>query len=112
MKSPKATSLAEINGLLSKFDDISLLLSRSNIDFLCLNETLLHSDIDDSVLQVDGYEFIRCDRDANSGKKSGGGLVIYYKSDRDVEELPTLSHCSPSLESVWVRLNLKLANLP
>ena len=88
---------------------MNLLLTRLDLDFLCLNETLLTPLTDDALLYVPGYEFVRLDRSELSGKKSGGGLLIYYKSDRDVIELPELSQCSPHLECLWVRMNLKLA---
>ena len=107
----KGISIASLNicGLVSKLDDISHLLQQSNLDILVLTESHLSEKIDDSLLNIPGYTFYRQDRTAASGKRSGGGIITYFKIDRDVFLLNDHSSCSPHLECMWLRLELKLA---
>ena len=64
-----------INGLLSKFDWIGLLLRLRLPDILCLSETKIDESVTDATLSVSGYEFFRNDRD-----RQGGGLCMYISS--------------------------------
>ncbi len=59
------------------------------------------------MIGIDGYNFIRADRNANSGKQTGGGIIVYYKNNLDVTAMPELTVCSTSEEVLWVKLQLK-----
>ena len=100
LKNLKGISIASLNicHLLPKLDDIKHILTKSDLDILCLCETFLDSEILDSELQIDGYSFFRHDRTPPSGKSCGGGLIIYVKNSRDVKLIEAGSHCSPDLE--------------
>ena len=90
---------ALVNSLLSKKDQISLLLTDLNIDILCLNETKLDSTICDSQLLINGYTFIRRDR-----TRHGGGLGIYVRNSlkhRIVNDL-----LSNEVEVLWLEISL------
>ena len=47
------------------------LLHEQNIDILCLSETFLNQEFCDDELKINGYDFIRKDRQTH-----GGGLII------------------------------------
>ena len=73
-------------GLLNKLDELKLFLStHGNVGLIFIVETHLNKDILDAELQIDGFSFVRKDRnfkikDSNSeGVSGGGGALIYYK---------------------------------
>ena len=74
----KGISICSLNicSLVLKHDSISILLQKSKIDCLCLNESYLNSSILDEELTVPNYNLFRLDRTRESGKLSGGGLAI------------------------------------
>ena len=77
------------SGLINKLDELKIILSKSpDIDIICISETHLNSDILDSELNINGYEFFRKDRDFDIELESandptdvsgGGGSIIYFK---------------------------------
>ena len=93
----------------SKIDDVKTLLEHSDLDVLCLVETFLTEEVDDTLLEVPGYNFHRCDRNADSNKKSGGGLLMYYKNSRDISPIQNSDLITPSIECTFLTLNLKQA---
>ena len=64
-----------IRSLMSKHEEIKDLLMDSNLDFLCLSESWLHSKIQPGLIDVPGFKCFRKDR--STGK--GGGVVIYIR---------------------------------
>jgi exonuclease III len=50
------------------------------VDVLCLNETKISKLIPDDAFRIDGYQFIRRDREENEG----GGVAVYIKNDYKV----------------------------
>ena len=44
---------------------------------ICLIETWLDSTYPDNLLEIDGFSFARLDRTADSGKRKGGGLLMF-----------------------------------
>ena len=104
----KGVTFASYNlrGLISKTDDISLLLHRSNLDLLCIQESLLTHNHHDDELRVPNYDMYRLDRDTSQGKNSGGGLVTYCHKKYVFEQLHDWSCSTPELEMQWFRLSL------
>ncbi len=100
LKRLQGVSFAYLNvcSVIQKFDDVRLLLKRSNIDFPALGEMFLNDSISDSELHVPGYHLHRSDRTPESGKKGGGGLLI-YASEKYSNSLIYTS-CSPNIEVV------------
>jgi len=66
---------------------------------LIFTESFLKEDFPDSLLDIDGFKFIRKDR---AGSKPGGGIIFYYKSNISVSviEDKNLSEA----ESLWVEI--------
>ncbi len=56
-----------IQSLFPKRDEIRILLSESNIDFLRIGETWLHKKIPTSIIDVPGYTCFRRDRTVGRG---------------------------------------------
>ena len=85
--------------LIPKFDKLCLICASVCPTFVCVVESWLSSEIDDSEINIQGYNIVRLDR-----TRHGGGLVIYvhnmfsysvlFKGSPDFELL-TLS-CKPS----------------
>lgn len=69
--------------LTNKLDDLRLNVLNvpmyRNAHVIALTETWTQ-DTPDSILELDNYAMIRADRDANSGKNKGGGLIIYVNT--------------------------------
>ena len=92
-----------INGLLSKMDYVSLLLSVCDLDVLTLSETKVDHSITDSELTVSGYRLMRKDR-----TRHGGGVAIYASNRRNCTLcLHVLPQPSPELESISVEFHAK-----
>ena len=71
-----------------KINQIRLDLPISDIDVFSVSETWLSSTVEDRLISVPGYKFIRWDRltrKQNGQTKTGGGLGIYVKQDIEVD---------------------------
>ncbi|MEW8547323.1 MAG: endonuclease/exonuclease/phosphatase family protein, partial [Candidatus Thiodiazotropha sp.] len=87
-----------IHYLYPKLDEVKILLSnQANIDILCLCETFLNEQFSDDELKIDGFDFIRKDRQAQ-----GGGLIIYFKSYLSCSHRVDLE--TNDLETIWVEV--------
>ncbi len=95
-----------IRSVTRKIDELQILLNRSNIDVLALNETFLNASIFDGELAVPGYRAFRHDRLASSGKIHGGGILVYCKEGRDITPIDGGTYCTANIESMWLELKL------
>ncbi len=95
----KGITLCSLNvrGLYSKMEEVHLLLSRSQVDVLLLNETFLNNGYSDAELAINGYYLYRLDRDENIGKK-GGGVAAYCSTTPNITEVDNLSICTRDAE--------------
>ncbi|PFX16953.1 hypothetical protein AWC38_SpisGene18745 [Stylophora pistillata] len=66
-----------INGLLNKLPEVHNILDQASFDILGISETHLREDIPDEWINVNGYSFVRRDRDSGPG----GGVLIYFKAN-------------------------------
>ena len=94
-----------IRSLLSKIEEVDRLILLDP-EIVGISETRLNDTIDDSMISVSGYNMYRADRTVNSGKKSGDGLIIYYKNNLRIQLQHKLTVCDPDIEMMWVRLEL------
>ena len=88
--------------LYGKIDEIRFLITKINIDILCLTETWLHDMICDREVQIDGYVLIRRDRNIN---KKGGGVCIFIHNTISFSERSDL--LDDIIEAAWIELTLK-----
>ena len=72
----KGIKLCHLNicSLVSKLDQIKILLNQGNIDALALSETWLSSNVPDYFLNIDGYKIFRFDRVGIRG-----GVALYIR---------------------------------
>ncbi len=104
----KSISCAGYNGrnLVSKVEDIRILLQRRKLDILCIQETFLNDAIPSGELFVPDYNMFRHDRDPTVCKQSGGGLLVYTHKRCEVELVPGGSISTTDLELIWLKLGL------
>ncbi len=76
------------------------------MDCLILNETFLNGSITDDELFIPDYNFFRFDRNENSGKFGGGGLIVYVHDKYDFDLIVDSETCTPFIESMWLKLSL------
>lgn len=60
----------------SKFEELKSLFVNSKADIICMSETWLNESIDDSMIQIEGYDLIRNDRN-----RHGGGICVYFRKN-------------------------------
>jgi len=82
--------------LLPKFDELLISVDTQQPDIICITESWLCSDIEDSEIMIPGYQILRHDRN-----RHGGGVLMYVSHRFIVKQLP--SH--PSLELFTVTLH-------
>ncbi len=89
LKQSKGIIICSLNirSIFKNLDEVSVILSKGDIDILLLQETFLTSYISDDMIQIEGYNIWRSDRDAGSGKRGGGGLMVYYKKRLNISHL-------------------------
>ncbi len=69
-----------------------------------LTESWLHSDIPDSLIDLQGFTCVRQDRDSSSGKMREGGICMYI-NDNWCKQFTTMETvCDPDLELLCVSL--------
>ena len=96
-----------IRSLYKKVDDIKLLLADSKLDYLGLSESWLNSSVIGPEIEIEKYKMFRFDWDAGSGKRGGGGIVVYTNAQRNFEHLSDWDICAGDIECLWTKLNLK-----
>ena len=82
--------------LLPKFDELLILADSHNPDVICITESWLSVDIQDSEILIPGYQSLRHDRN-----RHGGGILMYVSHRFTVKLLPF----HPSLELLTVTLH-------
>ncbi len=77
--------------------EIKDLLNETGIHLLALTETKLDNLIFDGSLAIDGYQFLKRNRNGH-----GGGIVLYFKDCLVCKVRNDL--CSPYIEDLWVEI--------
>ena len=90
-----------INRLLGKMDSVRELLSEFPLDIFTVSETWLSSHILDEELKIDGYSFVRKDRE-NTEKTQGGGLIVYVRDGINFSERDNISN--GGIEDIWIEV--------
>ena len=98
-----------IRSLNKKLEEVVHILSEGDLEILCIGETWLNGSVLDHMMAINGYNIHRWDRNSNSGKATGGGLLVYYKNHLNLSVVLDLSMCTPNIETMWVKLSLKQA---
>ena len=90
-----------INRLLGKMDSVRELLSEFPLDIFTVSDTWLSSHILDEELKIDGYSFVRKDRE-NTEKTQGGGLIVYVRDGINFSERDNISN--GGIEDIWIEV--------
>ena len=64
-----------VNNLLAHKDEVEIILKDQGIHILALNETKINDNYPSDLLQIDGYRFVRHDRN-----RDGGGVGFYISN--------------------------------
>ena len=97
-----------IDGLIGKFNEIQLLLQEVQFDIFAITETHLSKDIHDGNIHVNGYRFVRRDRNEqddgwnNKIKVNYGGCIIYFKEYLNI--IPVQEMFEGKIESLWIEI--------
>jgi hypothetical protein len=96
-----------INHLLSKLDELKMLVYGSNnIDLIGICETFLDHEVDNETISVPNFSIERKDRDcANISKTSGGGIVLYIANHLHYTRRFDLE--TDDVECLWVEVRIK-----
>lgn len=89
-----------IRSLICKFQDFSDFILLSDYDVVCLSETWLSPNFDESLISIKGYKLTAVSRDGRRG-----GEAIYTRDFLKVSVLT--SHIDCDLEYIWVCIKLR-----
>ena len=98
LKGLKLVSL-NIASLLKHLDELRIFVEEEKPHIIGINETRLDNMINDSDIEIDGFEVMRWDRDRN-----GGGVALYVHKSLDVTIRQDLMDCN--VESVSVQIKV------
>ena len=56
---------------------------------------------------IPGYNMLRSDRTAASGKQGGGGILVYTRNHYGIQLVENSCICTPNIEKLWLKVNLK-----
>ena len=73
VKSVKIGTL-NVRGLRSKVGDVRDTITKEKLDILCITETMVSPAVADGELGIEGYFFVRQDRNSH-----GGGVAVYFR---------------------------------
>ncbi|XP_037792643.1 uncharacterized protein LOC119587991 [Penaeus monodon] len=90
--------------LLSKTNDVELLVQEREIDVLCISETWLTNDLEDKYVCFSNYNIYRQD------KGRGGGVAIYVRDNLKVNPLNLTASKIDGVEDLW--LSIQCRKLP
>jgi len=90
--------------LLSKTNDVELLIQEREIDVLCISETWLTNDLEDKYVCFPNYNIYRQD------KGRGGGVAIYVRDNLKVNPLNLTASKIDGVEDLW--LSIQCRKLP
>ena len=89
-----------IRGLLSKIDEVKMILDECNFDIMGVCETFIDSNVSNNEISIYGYSIVK-----KNINRHGGGVSLYVKDCIDYSEITEL--VSEQVESVWIKLMYK-----
>lgn len=102
---PKRLLGAHLNvwDISSKTDQVEKMLTDSNLDFICISETLLKKTSPRSAFYIPGFSIFR--RGRNTGKR-GGGLLFYVKDNLKCSQINVQDKLEVETECIALTINL------
>ena len=107
IKGFKITHL-NVRSILKKIDQLRTLLLGLNLDVITFSETWLGPHVHSGLLNLDGFQLFRADRQTGRGKKKrGGGLITYVRGahSSSCEQLCNLDISSVDMEAQWILIH-------
>lgn len=89
-----------VRSLLNNFDNLKQHVFENDYNIIGITESWLNSDIDDEVTSLNGYYFVRQDRETR-----GGGVGLYIGSNLEFNVLR--SECTDVIEHIWIRVRIE-----
>ena len=91
--------IAHLNprSLLPSIDDVIDIVTREQIDVMCITESWLRKSVEDNFVIIPGFTVVRQDR--KSGR--GGGVCIFYRDGLCAERL-SVPATGSQLETLWL----------
>ena len=87
--------LANTMSLVPKLDEVQEFLLRLNVQVGCIVESWLKQHINDSVVNIEGYNIVRKDRSS----REHGGVCIYIQDHINFEISEKLQCCNDMAEA-------------
>ncbi len=109
LKSNKGITIIHWNtrSLYPKLEEIVQINDNSQADVCIYTESWLTDCIPDGMIELDGYNLFRHDRDTTLGKQRGGGIVAYAKKHLDIIKHEKACVMTGQVEVMTLKLNLK-----
>jgi len=79
--------------ILPKFDELVLMVQAREPDIVSIVESWLDWDVEDSEINISGYQIFRADR-----SRHGGGVLVYIKNHLSGH---VIQNCYPDLELLY-----------
>ena len=73
-----------IRSINRKLEEVVRILDQGDLEILCITESWLNKSVPDHMISICGYNLLRHDRTKDSGKQTGGGIIVYYKNHLNV----------------------------
>ena len=108
----KGLKIVSVN-IRSLYSSLNELTARfKDYDIICCCETWLNNSFTDQMIQIEGFEIFRLDREYGNilnkehKLKRGGGLIIYVKKNLSqfTQIIPQASHVSRNIEQLWIKI--------
>lgn len=84
-----------------KIDELSITVNKLNPSLVCVTETWLHPEINDSLLNIHNYNLFRNDR----LHSRGGGVAIWSKNHLTVSTYETSLPKPTNIECLWLNID-------
>lgn len=97
--------LLNINGIRNKVDELNLLLEGVNMDVICLTESKINQEVQNSSIAINGFHCYRNDRPRNKG----GGVCVYIKRSISGKVISCVNE--PNFEVLFLELNINSVNI-
>uniref|UniRef100_A0A669BZP0 Reverse transcriptase domain-containing protein n=1 Tax=Oreochromis niloticus TaxID=8128 RepID=A0A669BZP0_ORENI len=86
-------------------DELRLRITSRCLDYcvMIITETWLDSFTPDTAIELAGHATFRADRNKESGKKRGGGLLVFVNNNWCTNNTVKVVHCCPDIEYMMVQ---------
>lgn len=91
-----------VRSLFTGFNEFQNLIFDNNYDIVAVTETWLTNNIPSNVVNLNGYKFVRRDRNGSRG----GGIAFYVKNHINFKIIPLDIQNSNEIENLWIEIKI------